>query len=121
MRLPFSLGLGGRIGSGAQWMSWIALPDVVRIIEHVLHDENISGPVNVVAGVVTNADFTHALGRALRRPTWFPLPVFVARLVFGEKADAMLLASTRAEPKKLRASGFEFQHAELPEALAAML
>ena len=120
MRLPFSLGLGGRIGSGKQWMSWIALPDVIRAIEHALNDENFSGPMNVVAGAVSNADFTQALGRALRRPTWFPLPVFVARLVFGEKADAMLLASTRAEPKKLRASGFEFQHTDLPKALAAM-
>ena len=120
MRLPFSLGLGGRIGNGAQWMSWIALPDAIGVIDHALNDEKFSGPVNVVAGAVTNADFTHALGRALRRPTWFPLPGFVARLVFGEKADAMLLASTRAEPKNLRASGFEFQHAELPAALAAM-
>jgi len=120
MRLPFSLGLGGRIGSGAQWMSWIALPDVIRVIEHALNDKNFSGPMNVAAGAVSNADFTQALGQALRRPTWFPLPEFLARLVFGEKADAMLLASTRAEPKKLRASGFEFQHADLPKALAAM-
>ena len=121
MRLPFSLGVGGRIGSGAQWMSWIALADAIGVIEHALNDEKISGPVNVVAGALTNADFIQALGRAWRRPTWFPLPALVARLAFGEMADAMLLASTRVEPKKLSASGFEFQHADLPAALAALL
>jgi uncharacterized protein (TIGR01777 family) len=121
MRLPFSLGLGGRIGNGAQWMSWIALPAAIGVIQHALNDEKFSGPVNVVAGAVTNADFTKALGQALRRPTWFPLPAFVARLAFGEMAEATLLASTRVEPKKLHASGFEFQHADLPAALTAML
>ena len=121
MRLPFSLGLGGRIGSGTQWMSWIALPDAVRAVEYALNDENFSGPVNIVAGAGSNADFTRALGWVMRRPTWLPLPAFVARLVFGEKADAMLLASTRAEPKKLRACGFEFQLADLTAALEAML
>jgi len=122
MLLPFKLGLGGRIGSGRQWMSWIQLDDLVRVLCRAIDDEGMSGPVNAVApGAVTNADFTRALGRALRRPTVFPLPAFVARAVMGKMADELLLASTRVVPEKLTAAGFEFQHAGIDSALAASL
>ncbi len=93
---PFRMGIGGRIGSGEQWMSWIALDDVVGALEFALANESIQGPVNFVAPApVTNAEFTKTLGRALSRPTIFPIPAFGVRLVFGEMADALLLASQR--------------------------
>nr|AIF07735.1 putative nucleoside-diphosphate sugar epimerase [uncultured marine thaumarchaeote KM3_23_F10] len=120
MRLPFKLGLGGRIGSGKQWMSWISINDALKAVERAISDGSFSGPVNVVAGAVTNAEFTQAVAQALRRPAWIPLPAFVARLIFGEKADAMLLASCRVESQVLREKEFEVQHANLTEALAAM-
>jgi len=120
MLLPFKLGLGGRIGSGRQWMSWIHLDDLVRALCRAIDDESLSGPVNTVApNPVTNADFTRALGRALRRPTVFPLPAFAARLMMGKMADELLLASTRVVPTKLTEGGFEFQHAEVDAGLAA--
>lgn len=122
MLTPFRLGLGGVIGSGRQWMSWIALEDAVAAIEHVIENESLDGPVNVVApGVVTNRDFTKALGRALRRPTIFPMPAFAARLAFGEMADALLLASTRVRSAKLEQSGYQFRHPEIGATLTALL
>ncbi len=122
MLLPFRLGLGGRIGSGRQWMSWIQLEDLVRVVCRAIDDESLSGPVNAVApNPVTNADFTRALGRALRRPTILPLPAFAARLMMGKMADELLLASTRVVPTKLTEGGFEFQHAEIDAGLAASL
>ena len=119
---PFRLGLGGRIGSGRQWMSWIHLDDLVGVLCRAIDDESLSGPVNAVApNPVTNADFTRALGRALRRPTVSPLPAFAARIVMGKMADELLLASTRVVPTKLTEGGFEFQHAEIDAGLAAAL
>lgn len=118
MLTPFRLGLGGRVGSGRQYMSWIALDDLVSIIMHALTTAELRGPVNAVApGPVTNAEFTKTLGRVLGRPTIFPLPAFVARAVFGELADALLLASTRVRPKALTEGRFPFRYGELEAAL----
>lgn len=118
MLLPFRLGLGGPIGNGRQWWSWVALPDVVESLLHMLENGSLAGPVNVTAPVaVTNRDFTDTLGRVLRRPTVFPLPAFAARLVLGEMASALLLASARVEPRRLAQSGFTFRFPDLGTAL----
>lgn len=119
--LPFRMGVGGRIGSGRQWMPWISLDDVVEVILRALRDERLRGPVNAVAGSVRNADFTEALGRALRRPTLLPVPAFGIRALFGQMADEGLLAGQRAEPAKLREIGHVFHHPTLDVALAAAL
>jgi len=122
MLTPFKLGAGGVLGDGRQWMSWIALADVVGAIQHALAVESLRGPVNAVAPKpVTNREFTRALGRVLRRPTLLPMPAFAARLAFGEMADALLLASQRVEPAKLLASGYRFQFPELEDALRHLL
>lgn len=122
MLLPFRMGLGGRIGNGRQYMSWIALDDVVRAIEWSATHESLKGPVNVVAPrPVTNREFTTELGRALRRPTIFPLPAFVARAALGEMAGELLLASQRVAPAQLAATGFSFSFPELGPALRHVL
>lgn len=122
MLLPFKLGLGGFIGSGDQWWSWVAMDDVVGAIHHALTTEDLRGPVNIVApNPTTNRQFTRVLGRVLARPTLFPVPSFAARLAFGEMADEMLLASARVEPRKLKASGYEFRFTDLEEALRHLL
>ena len=122
MLLPFKLGLGGRIGSGRQWMSWIQLEDLVRVLCAAIDDESLSGPVNAVTPhPVTNSEFTRALGRALRRPTLFPLPAFAARLVMGKMADELLLASAPVTPAKFTQAGFEFHSPEIKAGLAASL
>jgi uncharacterized protein (TIGR01777 family) len=122
MLTPFRLGLGGVIGDGAQWMSWIALDDVIGTIRHTLTTDALRGPLNVVAPApVTNAEFTRSLGRALGRPTLVPLPAFAARLALGEMADEMLLASQRAVPARLQASGYRFRYSTLEDALRAVL
>ncbi len=118
MLLPFKMGVGGVVGSGSQYMSWIAIDDLVGAIHHTLVTESLNGPVNVVApNPATNREFTKTLGRVLRRPTLFPMPVFAARLAFGEMADELLLASTRVEPAKLKSSRFQFQFPELEDGL----
>ncbi len=122
MLLPFKLGLGGRIGGGGQYMSWIALNDAIGAIHHAIVTEALRGPANLVApSPVTNLEFTKTLGRVLSRPTIFPLPGFVARLVLGEMADGLLLASTRAEPARLLGTGYVFRHPELEGALRYLL
>jgi hypothetical protein len=122
MLLPFKLGLGGRLGSGRQYLSWVALDDVLGAVRHVLHGEALCGPVNVVApNPVTNREFTKTLGRVLRRPTIFPMPGFAARLVFGEMADNLLLASARVEPLRLLATGYQFRFPQLEAALRHVL
>jgi uncharacterized protein len=122
MLTPFRLGLGGVIGDGAQWMSWIALDDVIGAIRHALTTDALRGPLNVVAPApVTNVEFTRRLGRALGRPTLVPLPVFAARLALGEMADEMLLASQRVVPARLQASGYRFRYPTLEDALRAVL
>jgi uncharacterized protein (TIGR01777 family) len=122
MLLPFRLGLGGKVGNGRQYMSWVSLDDAVHMIRHTLQTPDLAGPVNAVApNPVTNLVFTKALGRALSRPTLFPMPAFAARLAFGEMADALLLASTRVLPEKLRTSHYSFRHSEIEPALRALL
>ncbi len=119
---PFLFGLGGRLGSGKQWMSWISLPDVAGAIAHALGNEALKGPVNIVSpNPVTNREFTLALGRALHRPAVMPVPAFAVRLLFGEMADAALLASTRVEPKRLKSTGYRFRHPEMEPALRELL
>lgn len=120
MLLPFKLGLGGRIGDGKQYMSWISLVDEVRAIEHILLNENISGPVNLTAPEpVTNEEFSKTLGTVLKRPTVFPMPAFVVKLIFGEMGDLLLLGSNRINSKVLQDSGFEFEYPNVESALAA--
>ncbi|HEY3393952.1 MAG TPA: TIGR01777 family oxidoreductase [Lacipirellulaceae bacterium] len=122
MLTPFKLGLGGVIGSGQQYLSWIALDDVVRVIQFSLGAAAVCGPVNAVSPQpVTNREFTKSLGRVLGRPTSLPMPAFAARLAFGEMADEMLLSGVRVEPQALRSAGFEFRHPELEPALQGML
>jgi uncharacterized protein (TIGR01777 family) len=122
MLFPFKMGAGGIIGSGQQFMSWIALDDVVGAMQHALITDTLHGPVNAVApNPVTNAVFTKTLGRVLRRPTLVPLPAFAARAVFGEMADALLLASTRVEPAKLKDTHYTFRHPDLEGALRHVL
>jgi uncharacterized protein (TIGR01777 family) len=121
MLLPFRLGLGGRIGDGTQYMSWITLSDAIRGMDHLI-SRDIAGPVNFVSPhPVRNSDFTATLGKVLRRPTLLPLPAFAARLALGEMADELLLASTRVMPKRLLDSGFQFGHPDLESALRAVL
>jgi uncharacterized protein (TIGR01777 family) len=118
----FRLGLGGRFGSGRQWMSWISLVDEVGAIRFLVERDDISGPVNLTApDPVTNRDFAAALGRALHRPALLPIPRFGPRLVRGEMVDELIFASLRVEPGVLKAAGFRFAHPELDGALAATL
>lgn len=118
----FRRGLGGVLGRGTQYMSWITLRDVVRAVETVISDERLSGPVNVVAPEpVTNREFTRSLGKILRRPTVFHAPAPLLRLVLGELADELLLASTRAVPAKLASVGFQFRDKTLLDAWSALL
>lgn len=122
MLTPFKLGLGGKVGGGDQYMSWITLEDLIGVIRRALEDEGLRGPVNAVApGAVTNAEFTKALGHALGRPTVFAVPAFAARLAFGETADELLLASTRVEPARLKEAGYQFKHPEIDGALRSVL
>jgi uncharacterized protein (TIGR01777 family) len=122
MLLPFKWGIGGCVGSGRQYLSWIAIDDVVGVISHAILSDSLHGPVNAVAPhPVTNQEFTKTLGRVLWRPTLFPLPVFAAHRMFGEMADNLLLASTRVEPARLLASGYEFQFPQLKDALRHVL
>jgi len=119
---PFKLGVGGRLGSGKQFMSWIAIDDVIAVILHALATEALRGPVNAAAPQsVTNREFTKTIGRVLGRPTVFPLPAFAARLAFGQMADELLLCSQRVEPAKLLASGYQFRFPELEGALRHIL
>jgi uncharacterized protein (TIGR01777 family) len=118
MITPFRMGVGGHVGSGQQWMSWITLDDVVGAIRFALTNNSLKGPVNVVApNPVTNADFTSELGKALSRPTLFPMPAFGVRLAFGEMGEALLLSSQRVIPECLSNAGFKFAHPKLEDAL----
>ncbi len=118
MLTPFRLGLGGRIGGGEQFMSWIVLDDHVRVVETAIEDDDLRGPVNAVApSPVTNVEFTKALGRVLSRPTVFPMPRFAAQVAFGEMADEVLLASTRVDPEVLRSRDYEFRYPDLEDGL----
>lgn len=121
MLLPFKLGLGGRVGSGTQWWSWLALPDAVRAYLFVL-DSDLAGPVNVAApGALRNEDFVRALGHAVHRPTIFPLPAFAVRLAFGAMGEEMLLGGRRMLAERLAEAGFGFEHPELEPYLRSIL
>ncbi|MET0344036.1 MAG: TIGR01777 family oxidoreductase [Polyangiales bacterium] len=122
MLLPFKLGLGGKLGSGTQGMSWIALNDAVRALVHLVDTAALEGPVNVTAPEpVTNAAFTRALGEALHRPTALTVPAPIAKLALGEMAQVALLSGVCALPRKLLDSGFRFTHPELGAYLAQTL
>lgn len=122
MLTPFRMGIGGRLGHGKQWMSWIAIEDVINGLRFLIDEKTVSGPVNFVApNAVTNAEFTKTLGRVLSKPTLFPVPAFGARLAFGEMADALLLSSQRVEPKVMKEKGFVFRWVMLEDALRHLL
>jgi uncharacterized protein len=121
MMMPFRFGLGGKLGSGRQWMSWIALEDVVAIIGMALAADSLKGAVNLVSPEpVRNADFTRSLARAMHRPAIFAAPAFALRLAMGEMSE-MILAGTRVTPQVLLQHGYQFRHAQLDEALAAIV
>ncbi len=118
----FKLGLGGKIGSGRQYWSWVTLDDVVGAMIHAIETNTLEGPVNVVApDAPTNVEFTKALGRVLNRPTIFPLPAPAARLMLGEVADELLLPSARVEPARLKETGYDYRHPELEGAFRHLL
>ncbi|MFT5527483.1 MAG: hypothetical protein ACI9HK_005465 [Pirellulaceae bacterium] len=122
MLTPFKMCVGGVVGSGKQYWSWISIDDVAGAIHHAIVNDNVTGPVNCVAPhPVTNREFTKTLGKVLSRPTIFPMPAFAARLALGEMADALLLASTRVKPAKLSETGYEFRHSNLEDALRHVL
>lgn len=122
MLLPFKAGVGGVLGSGRQFMSWIALDDLLGVIRFALTTGSLAGPVNAVApSPVTNREFTRALGRVLGRPTIAPAPAFALRLAFGEMADATVLVSTRVRPRRLLEAGYRFRFPELEDALRHLL
>jgi uncharacterized protein (TIGR01777 family) len=122
MLTPFRMGVGGKVGNGKQWMSWIALDDVINALRFLIDETESDGAVNFTApNPVTNADFTEALGNVLSRPTLLSVPAFAARLAFGEMADELLLSSAKVEPGRLKENGYEFKHPELSSALKAIL
>jgi len=119
---PFKAGLGGKISSGDQMMSWISLNDLARVYLRSLEEETVSGPLNAVAPVaVTNQEFTQAMGAILKRPTVLPLPAFAVKLMFGEMGRETLLSDLRVEPARLHAMGFSWEHANMDDALNALL
>ena len=121
MLLPFRLGLGGRIGSGRQWWSWIHIEDFVAAVLHILQNDSVQGPVNMVSpSPATNGEFTRTLAAVLKRPAILPVPAFAARLAFGEFADEGILASARVVPAKLLDSRFEFLFPDLRHALGGL-
>ncbi|MCA9035029.1 MAG: TIGR01777 family oxidoreductase [Planctomycetaceae bacterium] len=118
MMLPFKAGVGGNIGAGDQFWSWIGLNDLARVLEFCVDNQQLTGPVNAVSpNALTNAEFTRNIGAVLHRPTIFPLPAFMAKLVLGEMANELLLASARVVPQKLLKAGFKFEHPELASCL----
>lgn len=122
MLLPFKMGLGGRTGDGRQWISWIDVQDMVGAIQHILKNELLRGPVNMVApGPVRNAEFAATLAGVLSRPAIFPMPAFVANLAFGEMGEELLLGSQKVEPGKLLASEYPFRYRELRASLEGLL
>ena len=122
MLLPFKLGLGGRTGDGRQWMSWIDVRDMVGAIHHILKNDLLQGAVNMVAPKpVTNAEFARTLAGVLSRPAIFPMPAFVAKLIFGEMGEELLLGSQKVEPGKLISSGYPFRYRDLRVSLEGLL
>ena len=118
MLTPFKLGVGGVIGSGKQWMSWISMADVVKVVHFAIENERVRGAINVTSPhPVTNEEFTNILGDVLYRPTFLPLPEFAVNLVFGEMGDALLIDSTKVVPKRLLDAGYKFEYPDLKSAL----
>jgi uncharacterized protein len=118
MMTPFKFGVGGVIGSGKQWMSWVSLDDVVDVVNFAIENEKVRGAINVTSPKpVTNEEFTKTLGEVLYRPTFLPLPEFAVNLVFGEMGDALLVDSTRVLPKRLLENGYKFKYPDLKSAL----
>lgn len=122
MLFPFKLGLGGVIGSGNQYMSWVSIHDVIRLFDFLIDRNELSGPINIVSpDPVTNREFTRVLGKVLGRPTLIPMPAFQARLLFGEMAEEILLTGARVLPVRLQNAGFEFVEPDLEQALRSIL
>lgn len=122
MLTPFKAGLGGVIGNGKQYMSWITVNDVAQIITHIINTEKLQGPVNIVSpNPVTNYQFTKILAQILHRPSLFLLPAFLAKIIFGEMANELLLTSTKVQPQKLLQSGYSFKDPTLKIALKKLL
>ena len=120
MIAPFKFGVGGPLGNGRQWLSWIALEDTLGIIRLAIENEAVSGPLNAVSpNPVRNVEFARTVGKVLHRPAIFPAPALVLRLALGEMADALLLASQRAQPQKLLAAGYPFRHIRILKKLSA--
>ena len=122
MALPFKMGVGGRLGAGRQWMSWLTLAEAAGMIEFALGNSGLAGPANAVTpNPVQNREFTRILAKTLRRPALFPVPEFALRLALGEMAGALLLSSQRVMPSKLERNGYKFARSELTKALAEIL
>ena len=122
MLLPFQMGVGGPVGSGRQWMSWISLDDLIDLLYFAIQNEQVEGAMNATApNPVRNKDFGHSLGKALSRPAFMPLPSFMVRLMFGEMGEALLLEGARVLPEKAQRLGFSFSHASLDSCLQDML
>jgi uncharacterized protein (TIGR01777 family) len=122
MLLPFKFGVGGRLGSGRQWQSWVALEDAIDVTRRAIMDESLSGAINVAApNPLRNIDFTRIVASVLHRPAIFPVPAFALRLMLGETADALVLASERVVPERLLQAGYKFKFAEFEAALRALL
>ena len=122
MLTPFKLGLGSRLGSGNQWMSWIEIGDLIRAVRFLIDRNDLSGVFNCAApNPVTNTEFTRTLASVLQRPTFFPIPAFALKLIPGDIGSEALLAGARVQPKRLLESGFRFQHPDLREALESLL
>jgi uncharacterized protein (TIGR01777 family) len=122
MMLPFNFGAGGKLGSGQQWMSWVAREDVVEILRFAIENNSVRGPINIVSPQpLQNVEFTKILAKAMHRPALFPAPAFALRLALGEMADALLLSSQRVQPRMMERLGYRFLYAELPSVLTQIL
>ena len=122
MLFPFRIGVGGRLGSGKQWLAWVALDDLASAIMTVLDNPSLRGPMNVVSpNPVRNLEFTKTLGKVLHRPTIFPVPAFILKTILGEMGEALLLSSQRAIPERLTRAGFKFESPDLETALTRIL
>lgn len=122
MLTPFKLGVGGVVGSGKQWMPWIALDDLIGVIHFVLENDDLKGAVNTVAPqMVTNEEFTKTFGKVISRPTILPIPEFAIRLLYGEMGETLLLQGQRMQPKRLEEAGFRFKYPNLEDALKHVL
>jgi len=122
MLIPFKFGLGGRVGSGNQYMSWISLEDEIRAIDFIMNNNQVNGPINLTSPTpVTNTEFTQTLSTVLKRPCIFPLPKSVLKLLFGEMGELLLLGSVKAVPTALISHGFEFKHPKLIQAFKTII